>query len=233
MPARIAPAVWFRFRLDYGEDVGHVAKQDPGLHEEQGTAQFGEVEDYVLDVHLDDKPPFCNLLGTEPGPPAQVTIAIQDAESGLATLEIVRADNADVTIPPFTPGTLEPIPVVATKIDPSKTAVVQLRGTDVAGNSADWDPAIVTMKIGDTNPAIQALNRLPQAEGKITITNGDPGVWRLVIAVNGIRFKVSGLRDGQETTVDVSSAMLPGNRNFMTLKAYGKPGGTATIVVHD
>ena len=47
-PPGVGREVWFRFRLDYGEDVGRIANptSDPGLEEETGTARFGEVEDY-------------------------------------------------------------------------------------------------------------------------------------------------------------------------------------------
>jgi hypothetical protein len=45
-PLFIAEDFYWRFRLDYGEDVGEVQQVDPTLDQERGRAQFGEVEDY-------------------------------------------------------------------------------------------------------------------------------------------------------------------------------------------
>ena len=55
-----------RFRLDYREDVGEVARVDPILNLDGGFAQFGEVEDYI--GHKITPPDFGGPRGGQGGP---------------------------------------------------------------------------------------------------------------------------------------------------------------------
>ena len=50
-PAAVKLDFYWRFRLDYGEDVGQIQQVDPDLIQEKGPAQFGEVEDYSRRTH--------------------------------------------------------------------------------------------------------------------------------------------------------------------------------------
>ena len=52
------------------------------------------------------------------------------------------------------------------------------------------------------------------------------------LTVNGQRFEVAGLRDGETRTLDVGAA-LRASGTTATLEARGKPGGRATVVLHD
>jgi hypothetical protein len=136
-----------------------------------------------------------------------------------------------VSIEPFTPGTTDTVRVTAVKIKEGPSSVVQLRGTDVAGNSSLWDPVLVKLEHGEGTPKYQVLRGIPQAEGKITLANGRPGLGRMRINVNGVQFRMTGLRDGEERTLDVSSAMRPGRDNVITLIPVGRPG-SAAVVIH-
>jgi hypothetical protein len=49
--------------------------------------------------------------------------------------------------------------------------------------------------------------------------------------VNGITFKLTGLRAGEFRTIDVASAMLPGNDNVISLAGYGGGGGGSAMVM--
>ena len=75
--------------------------------------------------------------------------------------------------------------------------------------------------------------RVPQAENKIQIINGAPGLRTVNALVNGVNFKTTGLRNGEVRTIDVSSAMRPGNKNVIYLKAHGPQWGSATVVISD
>jgi hypothetical protein len=62
-----AGEIHFRFRLDFGEDVGQIRAVDATLHEEKGTAQFGEVEDYcivLVPLFTGTSPPVTGSTGT-------------------------------------------------------------------------------------------------------------------------------------------------------------------------
>jgi len=63
------------------------------------------------------------------GPPAQLEITFQ-ARHGLVEILVTRSENADTVVPPFIPGTTEPLVVTATKIDQSQPARMAIRTTD-------------------------------------------------------------------------------------------------------
>lgn len=94
---------------------------------------------------VDPNPPSCNVTGIIPGPPKQVQITVQDAQSGLASISVLTAINCNVNIPSFTVGTTSPVVVTATKINQSAGSTVILRATDVAGNSTSCDPVYTTL----------------------------------------------------------------------------------------
>jgi hypothetical protein len=79
---------YFRFRLDYGEDAGSVARVDPTLDLEQGTAQFGEAEDY------------CDVLGLVPvfggkSPPVSASVGRLTLNSRVSTNRSFRWRSSD------------------------------------------------------------------------------------------------------------------------------------------
>ena len=81
----------------------------------------------------DTTPPECLLESDPPG------FSVQDDESGLAAINVIVADNATVNIPPFTPGTNDPVIVEVTQIDPSMETMVRIESFDVNGNSTICD----------------------------------------------------------------------------------------------
>lgn len=180
----------------------------------------------------DDDPPLCPITANRTGPPAQVEVTFQDTGSGLANLVLVRNDNASVPIPPFTVGTNDPVVVTATKINQSLRARVEIHAFDVAGNMAICDPILTLESRLQGKPVTQTITDVPRIEDAVTITNGTPGLKNLDVTVNGTRFKVTGLGDGEERTLDISSAMVEGP-NTIELETFGKPGGWASIMIWD
>jgi hypothetical protein len=166
------------------------------------------------------------------GPPAQAVTTFQDTGSGLVSLVVTLSQNADTVVPPFIPGTTEPVTVTSTKIDQTQRARIEIRATDGAGNVAICDP-IHLIVVRDSGKPVEELNTdVPRAEDKVTIRNGTPGLSNLDILVNGVRFKVTGLKSGQETTVDISSAMHDGN-NIVNLVGRGKKDSWAEVIIWD
>lgn len=218
---------YFRFRLDYGEDVGEVQAVDPGLAQEVGTAQAGEVEDYC-----EIFPPECKVV-VSPSTPNRVEVTVQDHGSGLESIKITTATNLTVSIPPFTPGTRSPVVVVGTKVDPSQRASLVLSVGDTCHNVIPCDPVVTTVIREAGKPEVEVFSGLPRQESKITIQNGTPGLRNLDIFVNRRKFKVAGLGDGRTTTLDVAAAMVEGDQNTIELVAHGKPGASALILISD
>ncbi|MGH1363750.1 MAG: FlgD immunoglobulin-like domain containing protein [Calditrichia bacterium] len=96
-------------------------------------------------VVTDDTDPLCEIIGVDPGPPVVLSVMLQDTESGISHVNVLRDKNADVVVPSFTPGTNEAIVVTATKINPNKGSNVVLEVFDMQGNSTICDPVYTTL----------------------------------------------------------------------------------------
>ena len=186
-------------------------------------------------------PPGFRVMSMVAGPPATVTMrALTYSAVGLSSVKVVKAVNATVSIPYFHVGASY-VDAVATKIDPSKSAQVVLRAcTDCQGCNCpdglcchDGDPVIVTLLRHTGQPVTETYTDLPQAESRVAIHNGAPGLRNLRITVNGRQFQVAGMKDGEQVAFDVASAMRPGNANTISITPLGAPGGSATIFITD
>jgi hypothetical protein len=166
------------------------------------------------------------------GPPAQAITTFQDTGSGIVSLVVTLSQNADTVVPPFIPGTVEPITVTSTKIDQTQRARIEIQATDGAGNVAICDP-IHLIVVRESGKPVEEINTdVPRAEDKVTIRNGTPGLSNLDILVNGVRYKVTGLKSGQETTVDISAAMHDGS-NVVNLVGRGRKDSWAEVIIWD
>lgn len=162
---------------------------------------------------------------------ATLQIFVQSAD-GLTSITPVQVVNATLATYGFSPATTDAVQVVASKIDTSQSARVVLQVCDTV-ECITCDP-IITLVIRETGkPVRESLANVPQAESKITVHNGAPGLRNILVTVNGETFRMNGLKDGEERTIDATSAMLPGETNSIAMTATGKPGGEATVIIHD
>jgi len=182
---------------------------------------------------LDAAKAKCPITLNDPGPPAHVEMTVQDTGTGLAEIVVTQSQNADTVVPPFTVGSTDPLVVGSTKIDQTQKARIETRVTDLAGNVALCDPILLLLIREKSTTALTSQTDVPRAEDHVTVTNGKPGVATFEIQVNGQKFKVSGLKDGEERTIDVSSAMVAGDNNKVEFKVTGKPGGWANVMIWD
>jgi hypothetical protein len=110
---------------------------------------------------------------------------------------------------------------------------VQLEVVDVEGNVTRCDPVIATLRIPDGAASVRAPFRdIPAAERFLTVQNGEPGLTRLRVRVNGAAFAVVELGPGEVLTMDLGPALQAG-KNRVVFKAWGEPGATALIVLAD
>jgi len=100
---------------------------------------FPSAEHRVSAQPSDTTPPVCTLSSILPGPPRELRIVIQDPDSGLASIAVTRSVNADMALPPYAFGIKGPLPITATRIDPSKSMDIALTAQDVAGNSGSCE----------------------------------------------------------------------------------------------
>jgi hypothetical protein len=187
--------------------------------------------DFLLGLDADR--PACYVQSLDPGPPTQLSVFVQDVRSGVASIQVLQSTNATVNVPSFEQGTGEPLIVVGTKIDQARGSQIQLRVTDLAGNVTDCDPVLTQEVRENGKPESSTYAGVPPEERVVTVYNGDPGLRMLEIDVNGKKFKLTGLRPGEERSLDVASAVKPGTNSIFTLTAYGKPGGGAAVMIWD
>jgi hypothetical protein len=155
------------------------------------------------------------------------------ADRGLASLVVTQASNASVSLPTFAHGSTDTLLVTATKLDQSTRSTFTIRATDQTGAARDCDPALVTVGQGPGERAVQVLHHLVKTESHVTLTNNTPGVDRVRLVVNGHRFELANLRDGETRTLDVSSAMRTGTSNTLVVVAHGRRGSSAVVLVSD
>ncbi len=167
------------------------------------------------------------------GPPTQLIVTFQDTSSGLASLVVTQSENADTPVPPFVVGTTDPVTVTATKIDQNRSAHVTIVATDLAGLSVNCDPIITLVQRKADTDDEKSKFHVDQAEDKILVINGTPGLKTFVAKVNGVRFKATGLKDGEQRVLDVSSAMHSGADNKVTVTGHGPKDSWANVVISD
>ncbi|HET9212973.1 MAG TPA: hypothetical protein VFR03_21380 [Thermoanaerobaculia bacterium] len=213
--------------------TAQVQVEDYGTPESHFSGLVGSAAtDFLLRFVPDVTPPVCQVDHLDSGPPTRLFIYVRDAQTGLASIDVLSQTNATVFLP-AADGTKEPVTVTATKIDESQPARVELRVRDLAGNVTDCDPVLTSVVRTSGRPESQVFPDVPPEEHFVTVHNGDPGLKQLQIDVNGWRFTVDGLKSGEERTIDVSRAVVPGVSSTVTLTSHGKPGGEAAIMIWD
>jgi pre-peptidase len=86
--------------------------------------------------------PTCLMIATIPGPPKAIQVEVQDTESGLGAVLVTASDNANTVVPPFEPGTNDPVVITSTKVDQASSSRLALSVSDVAGNVTLCDPVV-------------------------------------------------------------------------------------------
>jgi hypothetical protein len=194
-------------------------------------------------VVADTTPPTCSLaVNYDPTLGVYVDVTLADGGTGVSSIEVLVANNAQVEIPEgtgqyFGAGGIQAfsppeasVLARATKLDPSAGAQVALEATDEAGNVVECDPVVTTAVRSKGKPVTETLI-VPEPESDVEVFNNDPGLKVLEIVVNGERYKLAGMKDGQKYYVDISSAMVAGD-NVVELTSKGKLG-SAEVVFSD
>lgn len=204
-----------------------------GVRPDHGRLVFNGVT--LVGVVPEPDPPQCALagVGTDALGRKFIMIHTRDLRSGLAAVNVVKSQNAEVLTPVFEVGSQEPLTITSTKLDPGQSSTTELEVFDAAGNAVRCDPVLVEIGRTAGKPVTETFTGIPQAEHFLTIRNGNPGLTTLAIAVNGRKYQLGGLRADEVRTLDVASAMRPGGGNVFSLTAHGKPGGGAAVLIHD
>jgi len=119
----------------------------------QCTDVAGNSSTCEYEFSLDDtEPPVFTITSEDAGPPAILEISVQDAISGLSTLNVVESQNATVSIPGFPQGIVDP-PVVftVTQVDANIGLRVIIEAQDMIGNTATF---VYPPELPDVSPPV-------------------------------------------------------------------------------
>jgi hypothetical protein len=192
----------------------------------------GQADAFVAKIGAGVSPPSCQLMSIVNGPPKQLIVTMQDAASGLQTIQLAAAVNTILSIPSFTIGATTPVIVTATKVNQSQSSEVSFIVTNTAGKSTSCDPVDFTAQI-ENRMETHVFRSLSNAEHYVRIVNGTPGLRRIAFRVNGTLLPESHLADGETTVLDIGTAMQQGPNNIVLMHASGKAGASAYILIGD
>ncbi|HLC16156.1 MAG TPA: hypothetical protein VJL89_08020 [Thermodesulfovibrionia bacterium] len=167
-------------------------------------------------------------------------MTVQDTETGLKFVQITAEKNTiynagDFLTTGYTQGQTTPFNFIVTKTVQGQSAMIAFAVKDMAGNLKICDPQVDTVSQKNGKKKIIFRN-VPDAEKYLTIINNDPGFTKATVIVNRKnRFKITNLLPDEKQTIDISSAMKPGDENVVKVKAAGgtKGASTATIMISD
>lgn len=168
------------------------------------------------------------------GPPAGVTVNVQDTESGLASIVASQSQNAEVTVAGFDSGTTDAVMVDISQVDPYQATRVELTSTDVSGNAGTCVfeiPAGTPPPPPDTEgPACSSTGHEgPPASLEVRVQDGQSGLQSIEVtsATNAIAtvpdfaagtndavmFNVTKADAYQSARIEIASTDVAGNRS--------------------
>ena len=195
---------------------------------------------------IDRTPPSCVVtIGAN-----VIQARVQDAQSGIVSIERLVAENVTVTgapatfpqpppgqiFPPGTPGqglgdTDEKL-VTAVRISRRLPMRLQIRVTNAAGLQTTCDPALQTLRIARTGKASQTFRGIERTWHKVTVKALKPGLTRAVVVANGHRFTLR-LKGKRQASLSIRPALLHQGKNTVRVSVFGKAGARALVALTD
>jgi hypothetical protein len=123
--------------------------------------------------------------------------------------------------------------ILATKQNASERAWVNACVYDGCNNHKQFDPLLDQVTVAENGTVLQVYNSLASAEHFIRLANGQPGLSRVKLVVNGRTFEVNPFGPGQVVLLDLRAAMQEGNQNTIVLLGWGEPGASAEVQLTD
>jgi Kelch motif len=162
---------------------------------------------------------------------AFIKVAARNVSSGLRSISVVLATNATIIQPKFPQGSRDPAVLTATKLNSSLRSTVTLQVTSMDGASVTCDPIIAQLGGARGQAGVNVFRDVLQSESKLTLTNGQPGLDRVEVLVDGRRFELRDLRPGEVRTLDVGAALRRPTHNTIVVIGHGARDGTALLVI--
>ena len=184
----------------------------------------------LLNTTPDLTPPTCVVVRLSAN---QIVVRAQDVHTGVRSIvPIAPTANVVVNVPAFEAGTNASVFVTATRQNRNLAATLRLRVTDLAGNAAECDPVLATLRLRGNGPAVRTFSNIPRAEHRLTIKPLGPGLTTAVVSANGHRFRLD-LRRKRVVARDIGSALNHGRGNRVRIAVYGRRGAAALVALTD
>jgi len=171
----------------------------------------------------DSEAPACSSTAHE-GPPASLEVRIQDGQSGLQSIVVTSATNANATVPDFAAGTNDAVTFNVTKGDPYQSARVEIASTDVAGNRS----ACVFEIVADTPPP-PVDTEAPACSG--AVHNGPPASLEIRVQDLGSGLASITLVSGDNVTVTVPEVTSGTNAPVVFMVGKADPSLIARVEI--
>ena len=173
--------------------------------------------------------------------------------SGLCSIQALKMDNSAIAgtaydggggslgaVGPLSltarttlPDATVQVVLTATRLTPGSPATVNVLAIDTCGRGKSFDPVITTLAVAAAGRMQQRFEGLLSAERYLQVLNGTPGLTTLEVVLNGHRFRLSPLADGQSLAADLGAAMNEGDANVVVLTGYGAAGASAWVLITD
>jgi hypothetical protein len=212
-------------------------------------AAAGNLATVTLTLAVDTTPPAAAIgsVVTQSGPTlVYLPITVSDGQSGVVTVQLTTQSTNCVLLDPATGAqaaigaALSYDPSVSSrsvrvvKLDPTRTARVELRLTDCAGNTTLVDPVIANLRIATGAKTVRrSFPGIPASEHYVTFQNGTPGLRSATLSVNGRTVSYGALRDGEARAFDIARYLHPGNDNMVSITGAGPAGASAMLTIGD
>jgi hypothetical protein len=166
----------------------------------------------------------CEVSSIDEGPPLSVVFSVQDTETGLSRIRASDSANAQVTIPPFTPDTNEPVLVSAARINADEYFSVALLIMSTTGElSTCGYSREPSMDNAPPECAISSENPGPPLSLQIIVQDNDSGL------------KAVNVSEASNATVSVPD-FTPGTTDGLLISAVGSDAGgdfAVTLALED
>ncbi|BBO70798.1 hypothetical protein DSCA_47280 [Desulfosarcina alkanivorans] len=140
---RINPNMDFRVVLEYTNTLGNSDRCS-----------------YSRPATPTNEPPVCSVSSENPGPPLSVVFTVRDSDTGLQSITVLEASNADVDIPDFSVGYTGPVQGTATRVNENADMRVVLLATDTAGAESACNYS-VNAALDETPPVCGIVSTIP------------------------------------------------------------------------
>jgi hypothetical protein len=173
--------------------------------------------------------PVLTVSRIDMGSPHAVEVTAHDAEEGLKTLRVFDLENAAERVPAFARGTRGPISLTISMFDDDRPARLAIEACNLRSECALLRPEIIPLRLGARGVASRSLGGVSGRKTVIEVRNGDPGLRKLTLRLDGRKFSVRPLEPDQSLSVELPATPRAAVQTVEVL-GRGAPDGEVMLV---